>query len=63
MNRSTGSFTKERNANTILRPYTATGWDGPNITTDSFSFDDPLYGTPYGTGFFAAIRHFEKLKS
>lgn len=62
MNRSTNTFTKERNTTTVLKIATGTGWDGPNVTTDGFAEGNALYGSAYGSGFFAAIRHFEKLK-
>lgn len=64
MNRSTDVFIKERgqSTNTLFSTFTGTGWDGPNVTTVPFSADDPLFGSAYGVGFFAAIRHFEKLK-
>jgi len=56
--KSSNSFSKGN----VVAVSNASGWDGENITSNAYGFDDLWSGTAYGGGEFGGIRHFEKIK-
>lgn len=38
-------------------------WDGDNVTSNEFGFDDLFSGVPFGVGSFGGLKHFEKIKN
>ena len=52
---ATGNFSR-----TIQPVVQNASWDGDNITTDYYAFDEELDGTQFGQGMFGGIRHFNK---
>lgn len=38
------------------------GWEGENLTSNEFGFDEINSGIPFGLGEFGGIKHFENIK-